>query len=568
MAVIRFSMLQSISKWVSPSFRTLVCRGYYDSCMRFGFKVGDPYHGRPLIGCVNHGYHTDSHRCLVNFGSQVHPHLHNQCDVSDSRVRSKIPAIWSMPIFGFQSASSLSGTRGYSSRAPEVPEASGMNQVDVGGDNGVIGSEWVNKLKDGWQSAVDIVVDTVERAKEASAVITPHAQQILDSHPYLKDVVVPVGGTLTATLMAWLVMPKILRRFHKYSTQGSSMLLHGSIFGGEVPYEKSFWGALEDPLRYLITFISFSQMLVPRLSFTTLIALIMSYNVCSLQFMSFSCMLIGRAIMVAPTAIASQYIGAAWRGAIILSFVWFLHRWKTNVLAHTMHVHSLLSVDRERLLTLDRVSSVGLFVIGLMALAEACGVAVQSILTVGGVGGVATAFAARDILGNVLSGLSMQFSRPFSLGDTIKAGSVEGQVVEMGLTTTSLLSTEKFPVIVPNSMFSSQVIINKSRAPWRALATKIPLQFDNLEKIPQVTGEIKLMLLSHAKVFLGKEAPYCYLSQMASSYAELTVGCNLKQMSKDELFATQQDILLRSIEIIKQHGLALGIATYQDSNSQ
>jgi len=34
--------------------------------------------------------------------------------------------------------------------------------------------------------------------------------------------------------------------------------------------------------------------------------------------------------------------------------------------------------------------------------------------------GVATAFAARDILGNVLSGMSMQFSKPFSLGDTIK----------------------------------------------------------------------------------------------------------------------------------------------------
>lgn len=34
---------------------------------------------------------------------------------------------------------------------------------------------------------------------------------------------------------------------------------------------------------------------------------------------------------------------------------------------------------------------------------------------------------------------------------------MEGQVVEMGLTTTRLLSAEKFPVIVPNSLFSSQV---------------------------------------------------------------------------------------------------------------
>lgn len=39
----------------------------------------------------------------------------------------------------------------------------------------------------------------------------------------------------------------------------------------------------------------------------------------------------------------------------------------------------------------------------------------------------------------------------------LQAGSVEGQVIDMGLTTTSLLTAEKFPVIVPNSLFSSQV---------------------------------------------------------------------------------------------------------------
>lgn len=33
--------------------------------------------------------------------------------------------------------------------------------------------------------------------------------------------------------------------------------------------------------------------------------------------------------------------------------------------------------------------------------------------------GVATAFAARDILGNILSGVALQFSRPFSVGDAI-----------------------------------------------------------------------------------------------------------------------------------------------------
>jgi hypothetical protein len=46
-----------------------------------------------------------------------------------------------------------------------------------------------------------------------------------------------------------------------------------------------------------------------------------------------------------------------------------------------------LVTDKTRLSAFNTVSSLGLIVLGVMGLAEACGVAVQSILTVGGVGG-------------------------------------------------------------------------------------------------------------------------------------------------------------------------------------
>jgi mechanosensitive ion channel protein 1/2/3 len=45
------------------------------------------------------------------------------------------------------------------------------------------------------------------------------------------------------------------------------------------------------------------------------------------------------------------------------------------------------SVDRDKISVFDKVSSLGLIGLGVMGIAEACGVAVQSILTVGGVGG-------------------------------------------------------------------------------------------------------------------------------------------------------------------------------------
>jgi hypothetical protein len=72
--------------------------------------------------------------------------------------------------------------------------------------------------------------------------------------------------------------------------------------------------------------------------------------------------------------------------------------------------------------------------------------------------------------------------------------------------------------------------VNKSRAKWRAMVTKIPMQVDDLNKIPIISNDIKSMLRSYPKVFLGKEAPYCFLSRIESSFAELTLGCNLTHM--------------------------------------
>lgn len=74
--------------------------------------------------------------------------------------------------------------------------------------------------------------------------------------------------------------------------------------------------------------------------------------------------------------------------------------------------------------------------------------------------------------------------------------------------------------------------MNKSRAQWRGMLTKIPLQIDSFEKIPQIADDIKSMIRSNAKIFLGKEAPYCFLSRIENSYAELTIGCNLVHMVK------------------------------------
>lgn len=94
--------------------------------------------------------------------------------------------------------------------------------------------------------------------------------------------------------------------------------------------------------------------------------------------------------------------------------------------------------------------------------------------------------------------------------------------------------------------------MNKSRAEWRAVVTKIPLQINDLDKIPQIANDINSMLRSHPKVFLGKEAPYCFLSRIESSFAELTLACNLKHMVKSPIPSlSAQCISSSQLELIR-----------------
>lgn len=174
---------------------------------------------------------------------------------------NSIPRIAVIPISNYRSYSSYFGSKGDKPQEKEVQAASNMSEPDIS-DSGVMGSDWVEKAKEVWTSAVDAVAFTGQKAKETSHELAPYVDQLLDSHPYLRNIVVPVGCTLTATILAWVVMPRLLRRFHKYATQGSTVLLQGSLSLEQVPYEKSFWSALEDPIRYLITYGAFLQMLV------------------------------------------------------------------------------------------------------------------------------------------------------------------------------------------------------------------------------------------------------------------------------------------------------------------
>lgn len=237
------------------------------------FKLANQIDVRPSYACINGNLHARqptyskyyaAPKCFNKTGirfasgtSHVTSYLNGRSDNKSLRGRKSI--VVTSPIWNNRWYSSSVSSKGDTPKGSEVSTGASGSDMDTGG---VSGSEWVGNIKESWQTAIDAVTSTGEKVKEASSEMTPYVEQVLDAHPYLRDIIVPVGGTLTGTLMAWVVLPRLLRRFHKYSMQGPAALLPGSSIWGQVSYEKSIWGAMEDPIRYLITFMAFSQMLV------------------------------------------------------------------------------------------------------------------------------------------------------------------------------------------------------------------------------------------------------------------------------------------------------------------
>jgi len=76
--------------------------------------------------------------------------------------------------------------------------------------------------------------------------------------------------------------------------------------------------------------------------------------------------------------------------------------------------------------------------------------------------GVAVGFAAQDILKNIFGGIMIIFDQPFKVGDKIEIGSYYGEVLEIGLRSTRIVTADDSIVSVPNSEIMNQSVSNSN----------------------------------------------------------------------------------------------------------
>src|SRR6516225_12089851 len=97
-----------------------------------------------------------------------------------------------------------------------------------------------------------------------------------------------------------------------------------------------------------------------------------------------------------------------------------------------------------------------------------------ALLTGASIASVVIGLAAQSTLGNLVAGVAITLYRPFRLGDrlqvTAPTGTEVGSVDMISLGYTTLRTDDGRLVVLPNSLASSQAVINLSAAPARTAA--------------------------------------------------------------------------------------------------
>jgi small-conductance mechanosensitive channel len=141
------------------------------------------------------------------------------------------------------------------------------------------------------------------------------------------------------------------------------------------------------------------------------------------------------------------------------------------------------------------VINIVIWIIGIVFLLDNMGKDVTTIVTGLGIGGIAIALAAQNILGDLFNYFVIYFDRPFEVGDFIVVDDKMGTVEFLGIKTTRIRSLSGEQIIIGNSNLAASRIHNFKRLAERRVLFTINLDYRTpLEKIKLVPDLIRVIV--------------------------------------------------------------------------
>lgn len=193
----------------------------------------------------------------------------------------------------------------------------------------------------------------------------------------------------------------------------------------------------------------------------------------------------------------------------------------------------------------------GLRVVLFIAVISKLGVESSSFVAILGAAGLAVGLSLQGSLSNFAGGMLIILFKPFKLGDVIEAQGVSGEVVDIQIFVTQLVTPNNQMIFVPNGALSNGTIINYSKLHNRRTDLNISLSYTT--DIKKAKDIIETIFQSEPKI-LDEPKPTVIVKELTDQ----AIKIGIRAWSKNEDFPYICSHILENAKIeLDKAGIAI-----------
>lgn len=277
-------------------------------------------------------------------------------------------------------------------------------------------------------------------------------------------------------------------------------------------------------------------------------------------------LLFGILLLIFGVTSASLLGRAVWHNigttVVVIALTWLAMR--------TVGLISEVSVSRlKRLQSSDqialagligRLAQIGALIIGALVVLQLRGINLTAVLTGLGIGGLAVAFAAQKTLENLFGGIMLISDRPMRIGDYCKIGTVEGNILDIGLRSTRIRTPARTIVTIPNGQLATMNVENYTLRDKLWMRHVVSLRYDSTaEQIEATLKGIRDLLVRDPDVETST-ARVRFIA-FGSSSQDIEIYAYILTSDNAQFLAVQERLLLEILSIVETAGAEFSLPT-------
>ncbi len=242
------------------------------------------------------------------------------------------------------------------------------------------------------------------------------------------------------------------------------------------------------------------------------------------------------------------------RTALIFLVGWGLFRLadESSTLFTRLHLASNGKVDKILIPFLSKLTQFIVAALTITILLEEWGFNVSGFVAGLGLGGLAFALAAKDSLSNLLGGVVIIIERPFSIGDWIQSGTIEGTVEDITFRSTKIRTFAQAVITVPNSELANSPITNWSQMGKRRVTFNLGVSYDTSRvAMQEVVEEIRAVLTEHEGIH--PDTISVFFDAYGASSLDIKITFFTKSTALAEHSQVKEEINFKIMEILEKH---------------